>query len=91
LENQDLFLSIFQKKTLNVLILFLFMWQIFIFIEQKYLDQANILFIQQTKQIFFYRSKKIMVKKSWSQNFMGRVFHGAKFHGIDNGVESVNL
>jgi len=38
------------------------MWQIFIFIEQKYLYRANILFIQQTKQIFFIGEKKLWSK-----------------------------
>jgi len=60
------------------------MWQIFIFIEQKYLYRANILFIQQTKQICFIGEKKLRSKSHGlnSKNFMGRIFHGAKFHGI---------
>jgi hypothetical protein len=59
------------------------MWQIFIFIEQKYLYRANILFIQQTKQIFFIGEKELWSKShglkiSWDEFFMVQNFMGSK-------------
>jgi hypothetical protein len=75
-----LFLSIFQSNTLSELILFQFMWQIFVFIEKTYFIASKYSFYPEfvTEQIFLYGVKKIIVKESWSQFFMGRVFHGAK-------------